>query len=535
MMLFRRIGSALLFLAVLAAPVLAGVNTGGILVIHDANLLTSATTADPICGQGTAPTGCADVDARVDGASSSGTSAIIKVFAIFPPSVSPRVMGVTWGVHYPGTVGIEKTWNCGDFELPDGDWPNNDQGNSITWDAVQTAKVIPVYVFSAYGDGTAATIDLRTNPDPLTGGVFGDDTVPSALDAIAGFGKLGLETDGTVPPCGGFEGACCNRTLATCSLKNALDCGTSDIFKGPGTTCTPYPCGTGACCIPGAPPSCQDVASPDDCVTLGGYYRGLETVCNAPYNECLPYGACCSGTNCVVTAPEGCVAPSVFISYQACTPELCVPGLGACCSQSNCSQMTEDGCTGVFWPSTSCDAQPCGNTPGACCDGGACTVTRQQQCEQDANTFFLPNVDCNPDPCTGRGACCTYDSSPARCTMTIESQCATLWKGDQTCEPNACDLLGACCVGGLCSIKQEGQCSDGLWITQIPCQPTTCTLYGACCHGGASPQLCTITTEATCDHVWVVGHSCAPDTFCDTPVQKATWGQIKNTYKAIAR
>jgi hypothetical protein len=497
MMLFRRIGSVLLFMAVLAAPALAGVNTGGILVAHDASLLTSATDgAVPIAQQGSAPTGCADVDARINGATSQGAAALFKVYAIFPQGSSPRLKGVAWGVHYGATTSLEKGWNCGDFELPDADWPGSDQGNSVTFDAVHTGLVIPIYVFSAYTDGTAGTVDLAANPSQ--GAVFGDDTVPAALDVIAGLGKIGFDTDGTVPPCGGYPGACCDRVLATCSLKSAGECGTSNIFIGPNTTCTPYPCGTGACCIPGAPPSCQDVATPDACVALGGFYRGLATVCAAPYNDCVPYGACCSGSTCVTTVSESCVSPSVFIQYQPCAPGLCRDGLGACCVQTNCSQTIESECTGVFWPATSCQVNvTCSGSPGACCSPTGCVISQQQTCTQDATTFFLANVDCNPDPCPGLGACCTYDT-PVRCTMTTEGQCATVWKLGQTCEPNVCATLGACCQNVDCSITLSAECaSPRIWAGNLSCTPI--------------PEVCT------------------------SPVSKTTWGQIKNTYKDARR
>jgi hypothetical protein len=497
MMLLRRVGGVLLFLVMLAAPAWAGVNAGGVLVAHDASLLTSGTNgSSSLCGQGSAPTTCVgDVDARIDGAVAADP-ALFKVYAVFPQGSSPRLMGITFGVSYDAAkIVITKAENCGDFELPDTGWPGSNLGNSVTWPAANTGLITPVYCFYGYAyPAQSGTMDLIANPSQ--GGVFGDDGVPAVRDLIAGYGSMGFDMDGHVPACGGEPGACCNRSTGICEVSSALSCG-SNLFHGSGTTCTPGICGNGACCIPSAP--CQDL-SYEGCVAAGGAFDGLETTCalNADV-VCAQgrWGACCNGTVCLVTDYGACGPSSghIWLVNYACDPNPCEDGLGACCTGTDCTAKVEANCNAVWFSGVSCAVVPCSDGMGACCGTDGCTVTDVRHCNLET-AFWLVNRDCSPDPCAGLGACCELSS--ASCFASTQANCSTIWTAGVTCNPNPC---------------------------------------GACCHGGPSPQPCEVSRQADCGalpHVWVQGEPCSTD-LCALPVQQKSWGQIKKLYKDSAR
>lgn len=84
------------------------------------------------------------------------------------------------------------------------------------------------------------------------------------------------------------EGACCEGT--TCSIKPQCQCqGTGQTFKGIGTTCTPSPCESGACCeFDGSAYVCR-TKTKDACDAAGGFFRGglcSSSVCQNPCTWC---------------------------------------------------------------------------------------------------------------------------------------------------------------------------------------------------------------------------------------------------------
>jgi spore coat protein A, manganese oxidase len=94
-------------------------------------------------------------------------------------------------------------------------------------------------------------------------------------------------------------------------------------------TYTPAP-GIGACCLPDG--SCQ-FASPAQCSSLGGVYRGDGALCT-PTPCPNAFGACCLPDNsCTATTQASCLAQSgIFRGHQTtCTTNLCAPPIGACC------------------------------------------------------------------------------------------------------------------------------------------------------------------------------------------------------------
>jgi hypothetical protein len=107
-----------------------------------------------------------------------------------------------------------------------------------------------------------------------------------------------------VTPC---PGACCTNSGCITST----NAGCPGVFQGPGTTCTPGLCPTGACCNTNG--GCS-ITIPFNCPSFGGQiYMGNGTTCTP--NPCI--GACCKGpvfggkgNMCVQTNPAGCAALS---------------------------------------------------------------------------------------------------------------------------------------------------------------------------------------------------------------------------------
>jgi len=77
--------------------------------------------------------------------------------------------------------------------------------------------------------------------------------------------------------------------------------------------------------------------------TNGQSWKPLLTV---DYTPATVSGACCDGSNCTITAPAGCVLPSVYEGDgTSCSPNPCVVLTGACCaSDGTCSEDTQTSC-----------------------------------------------------------------------------------------------------------------------------------------------------------------------------------------------
>jgi hypothetical protein len=216
-------------------------NQGGVLVVHDAHLLLSATDGSvPVCGQGAVLDQCPYQDVRLDG-SSSAAPAVFKVYAAFPSTTPPRLMGVTWGVDFDlAGLNLAGSGMCGDFELNDTGWPCSHCGSTVIWSTPQTQILVPVYWFAAYRAGDPSL--FRLGPHPAQGGMFGDDAVPSHLEPITGYGAMGFDTPG-IMVCPGTEaaGACCDGSGA-CTLVGQAGCLPPSLWMGVGTSCDTGPC-----------------------------------------------------------------------------------------------------------------------------------------------------------------------------------------------------------------------------------------------------------------------------------------------------
>ncbi len=136
-----------------------------------------------------------------------------------------------------------------------------------------------------------------------------------------------------------------------------------------------------------------------------------------------------------------------------------------------------------------------GGLEGACCIGPDCLITTEDQC---AGQFQGPGVPCDPNPCEQPvGACCVGEE----CLVVPEAQCDGVFQGvGTTCDPNPCLIFGACCVSTDCFLLTQQDCAGqgGIWQgAYTVCDPNPCL----------NPN----------------------------PVERTTWGKIKNKNKNRAR
>jgi hypothetical protein len=271
-------------LTCMGSAALAGPNSNGTLVAALSVGTVYTTDNSGYCGTTTVD----DCDNAVV-TTSGGTTVVINVLAAI--AGSPRLAGVTWGIVYSPGVILSEYGNCGDFELPDGAWPDSGTGNAVTWSTAQTTNIIEIYWFAAYNYYTPDCHVLQLGPHPTQLGQFGDDSVPSQIDPIAGYSSFGFDCPGVlVCPAGERPGACCTDPDGDgyedfCTITLASGC--AGTFQGPDTVCQPNPCPqppvTEACCFNDG--SCQDLTV-DECIAGGGTPQGPGSACAT--TECPP-------------------------------------------------------------------------------------------------------------------------------------------------------------------------------------------------------------------------------------------------------
>jgi hypothetical protein len=266
---------------------MAGPNAGGTLILVEAVGVDYTDSISNYCGMSTI-TDCATgvVEAGL------GEVKVLHAIAAFAPDSSPRLKGITFGIGYdPGAADFEGVilagnGKCADLEVPTTSpaWPDSGSGNALTWAMTQTAHLVEVYWFAAYGYSYsgANTFSLCLIPHPTQPTQFGDDDVPASLDDIAGLGCYGFGEPGFLPcPSGEVPGACCFAD-GSCTVTLPADC-TGDFDGSP--SCSPNPCpqpATGACCIG------EDcfVRTEAECTAAGGEYKGDDVSCDP--NPCIP-------------------------------------------------------------------------------------------------------------------------------------------------------------------------------------------------------------------------------------------------------
>jgi hypothetical protein len=426
-----------------AVPAMAGPNSGGILAAHNPALFESATDGGlSLCNQGLEPSGYGDIVTRINGATHEDP-AVWKVYCVFSGGSSPRLAGLTFGLTYDGSKLTIPRWGvCADFELPDAAWPLSGTGNSVLWDSARTGEITCAYWFTTYAYAPAT---VALGPHPTQGGSFADDSNPPLIDAVAGFGQMGFDTGGYLPPLGGAPGACCDRQYGACTMLTSEECG-ADIFKGAGVPCNPSPCtSVGACCDP-VNFWCT-ASTRAQCDAVNGSFLGVETTCALEGAAlCFIGGACCTPCQCSITLQDGCSAPGVW------------NGAGASCSPDPCS----------------------GTMTAACCNGatGACTMTIQAQCT-GSSVWRCQWTACSPNPCPQPGACCS--PVDGACLLRLPAECAApgIFHPEWTvCSPNPCPQTGACCdrITSACALSLESDCSvTGIWHSDWhACSPNPC-------------------------------------------------------------
>ena len=276
--------SLLLFLS--AGMAHAGPNAGGTLIVHATPEILWTDDTMNLCELAQIPDGnCANANTNLPGGPSA--TYIWWITAAFPNGSSPRLSGVTFGIGYDNTtLFLLSHESCGDFALPDGQWPNPGSGNAVTWGSAQTDQLVTVYSFAGYeyyGNDTSFCI---VQP-PVRSAIFADDSVPAELDPVVDFGCLGFNGDPgylACPDAPPLIGACCLPD-GFCELLVEDDC---DAAGGtlwyPDESCEPNPCETkvGACCIG---ETCTQLTE-TDCLEQGGieWYAGV----GCEPNPCVP-------------------------------------------------------------------------------------------------------------------------------------------------------------------------------------------------------------------------------------------------------
>ena len=258
-------------LACFGGNALAGDNANGTLIVSLADGVVYTTDITDYCGA-TGLQACGDAITRTDGTD----VVVLGVLGAFADGATPRVAGVTFGWSYASDIALAAYGHCGDFELATGAWPASGEGTAVTWAVPQTSQLVDIYWVAAYNYyGNPATLDLGLNPSQ--GADFADDSIPSVLDPIEGFGSFGFSTDGSVPcPTAPVVGACCAND-GTCEVVSRDNC--AGAYQGDGTVCDPNPCPlpTGACCIN---LECF-VLTMDECLAGGGDYIGNDVPCES--------------------------------------------------------------------------------------------------------------------------------------------------------------------------------------------------------------------------------------------------------------
>lgn len=505
----------------------AGSNAGGVLLLHANPTLSYTSDVASYCGLPNL-SNCAEATTRVDGAE----SVVFHVIAAFAADAHPYVRGVEFGIQYDADVLVMVAHrSCFDFELGTDDWPAPGSGTAISLTKLGRATaLVEVYWFAAYRSG-ADTTSFALGPHPVHGGSFADGFIPSNLDPIAGYGRLGFGIDGELPcpagadapgacclptgvcelrtdvacakaggqfsgrgvPCGTELcepfGACCN-SHGRCSVVMQSECeGRGKLFVGPGTACDPDPCPEpklGACCTPD---SCWII--PEwACRRRNAWYLGDDTTCEP--NACSSSGACCfDNDECRKLTPEACAAANgTFLgSDVACDWMLCLDGIGACCFENgDCRLTNELRCMsrdGLFLGvGSNCDAVKCTVRIGACCvsNPGGCVYVNEARCVTTRGTYLGDGSTCDPDPCPSPiGACCFDDR---HCETLSLSECHDNRHGDfvgaaVACDPNPCEPTptGACCKpDGECVVLDPHSCAqlgaymgDGSTCVSAPC------------------------------------------------------------------
>ena len=500
------------FLAVLgctAAAAMAGPNEGGMLFVHNTGTVY---TAEPVFGPD--PTACSSGSVNTqmplwDGVTPAVPVSIYwKVYAAFPLWSSPRLASVAWGTQFPEAATSPTSYvhvTGGSLAPPEtgatvfyigGHGFPTASGGTIGQSfpsGARTTLVTPLFMFWGWGYGHTPDYPTWRLVSKTGDDNFGDDDIPVHTDQIEGYGSLGFGVPGWVPceASSDIPGACCNLAMGMpdCHISTEAGCRAPFTWLGADVPCNVETCPvppppTGACCnLAVGMPDCH-ISTAVEC--LAPYtWRGAGVLCDVQICPVPPTGACCNlgvgMPDCHISTAVECLAPYTWLGAGVpCDIQICPvpPPRGACCRQgvemTACQITTAVGCAalGAPWAYLG-DGIPCNN----------------QTC---------PAL---PEPI---GNCC--DRATPECLVTTESWCV--------------DFL------------------DFEWLGTVPCDvQTNCNMpvnpEGACCW--VADGRCTITTQAGCVAPGSWLGAFVPCNFSNCPVpmpvQRSSWGQIKNIYR----
>jgi len=263
-----------------AATAEAGPNSGGKLILHANPTLYFSTDGDY-----TGWSELNDCQNAITSVPGEGQGVIFYILAVFDFG-SPTMKGTNFGIKYTSSLVAPVAWGpCwewpgeGNMEYPYGNWPQSNSGIAVAWAEPLTDRISEVYWFAAYAyAGNTFTI---TKHPKIGTAEFGDDSIPSQLDEVEGFGTLGFGKAGT-NPCGEttITGACCSES-GSCNIQTEVLCralGIGFTYLGDNEPCVPNPCrpGMGACCFG---PECRLIEW-DICLEANGWWIGTGVSCN---------------------------------------------------------------------------------------------------------------------------------------------------------------------------------------------------------------------------------------------------------------
>jgi hypothetical protein len=181
-------------------------------------------------------------------------------------------------------------------------------------------------------------------------------------------------------------GACCITASESCQdLTSTICAAQAGTYAGDGTTCATYVCfPEGACCLPDG--TCRgDQVSLQACEALSGVFQGDGSTCAA--SDCRIKGACCTGSGCSREAADDCL--TLGGAYR---------GDNTACD----GDADGDGVSGA------CDLCP-GTIPGAAVDADGCPLPILGDFDRDGDVDaadFIVFINCRSGPKIPRSAGC---------------------------------------------------------------------------------------------------------------------------------
>jgi hypothetical protein len=213
-----------------------------------------------------------------------GIPRLVGVYAVFPPDSVGAIKAISFGIRYSEGVRIvgQAACNAGSIFIAMNKWPASNGGMSVHFpvEAERRARVIPLYWFALLSKGEGS-FELVPSPLAKLAGRFVTVEVPSRQEAIAGYGRIGFDSDGFVPTPGARAvlAACC---VDQCWLLTKQECEQyRGYFLGIGMTCVNSPCREdaylGGCCLP---EGCE-MLTLVDCARGGGTPLGEGVRCDS--------------------------------------------------------------------------------------------------------------------------------------------------------------------------------------------------------------------------------------------------------------